>query len=334
VICYTCQKPILGPYLSLINRAYHRDCVFCAGCKEKLEGAYQADSGQVYHPLCFQKKKGLVCTTCRQLLGPKWVVHNKQNYHPACLEKIIPDKCDYCGEGLVGRYFIDPWGQKVHARHRLKSCDCCQKILMKSGLAYSLGEGRYHCDSCQGSSVKSPSEVRVILGRLLEELNEIHITGLPRDVPVVVRGLRDLKALSRKHSDNPKGLTKTQIKTSLTGKNLSHEIYILYGLPHIEFKGVLAHELMHVWLHENRIKLNSAQTEGLCNMATFMVYSKDKSTLAKHLLEGMMKNPDPIYGQGYRSMLAQVQRTGWKNFLDELLVNKELNRSLWKKIFG
>jgi len=334
VLCHACKNLILSRYLLIAKKAYHTQCVVCVQCQKQLEGHYQTEAGLLYHPLCFQKKKGLVCGSCQELLGQKWLVHDKKNYHPDCLEKIIPDKCDYCGKGLVGRYYIDPWGQKVHASHRLKTCDCCHKVLTSKFKSYTLGDGRYQCGFCHQTSLKSVSDIKNILAYVLKELESIHIKDLPASVPVCMMNRPDLKRLSRKHNDNPKGLTKTQIRRGLGRKVLSHEIFILYGLPRIEFMGVLAHELMHVWLHENGIKLSAAQTEGLCNMATFMIYSKDKSELAGYLLKAMMKNPDPVYGQGYRNILQHVKRTGWKTFLDELVVNKELNRSLWKKIFG
>jgi len=334
VICTICKLPIQYRYFKVSGYHYHPECVRCGVCRRQVDEHYSFENGILYHPSCFQKKKGLICEKCGDILGPKWMVHEKKNYHKACLEPLITEKCSYCEKGLVGRYYIDPWGQKVHAAHRLSACDTCHRYLIKRSDANRLGDGRYQCSSCYGLGVRSPSDLHRIYLEVMGYLHSMNIKGFPQHVPVSMLDLSAMKRVSRSHSDNPKGLTKTHIRKTGAQRALTHEIFVLYGLPRIEFKGVLAHELMHVWLHEHNIKLSSAQTEGLCNLATFFVYSQERSILAKYLLDAMKKNPDPIYGQGYRSMLAHVKSRGWQAFLNDLMENKNLNKSLWRRIFG
>ena len=63
--------------------------------------------------------------------------------------------------------------------------------------------------------------------------------------------------LNQKFSDqahiNLKGFTQTKHDHK---SHPSYMIYMLCGLPRIEFEAVLAHELLHVWLHENEINLS------------------------------------------------------------------------------
>ncbi|MBF0106687.1 MAG: protein DA1 [Deltaproteobacteria bacterium] len=62
-----------------------------------------------------------------------------------------------------------------------------------------------------------------------------------------------------------------------------HQIFILYGLPKIEFAGVLAHEFIHVWQNENNFKLSPMHAEGLCNLASYWIYLEDSSDFAQYL---------------------------------------------------
>lgn len=334
MICIACQGPISGRFTRLKSGDFHPDCIRCASCKRRITDTYHPEGRSLYHPECHQKKAGLVCQSCRKVLGEKWVVYEKKNYHGDCLEKIVVEKCDHCGKGLVGRYLVDPWGQKVHPGHHLAACDSCHRYLLNQRERYSYVDGRSQCPGCHKMAVKSAGDLKKIEKQVRAHLEEMGISGLPPGVPISMLDLSRMKRVSRAHADNPKGLTKTQIHRVKGVRSFSHEVFVLYGLPLVEFKGVLAHELMHVWLHEKGIRLKHAQTEGLCNLASFFVYSKDGSELASYLLKAMMKNPDPVYGQGYRSMLHQVRSLGWKNFLEQLTTHKDLNRSLWKKIFG
>ena len=57
-----------------------------------------------------------------------------------------------------------------------------------------------------------------------------------------------------KSHKNLKGVTNTYYDEA---NKKYYEIFILFGLPEIEFESVLAHELFHVWLYENPNSLST-----------------------------------------------------------------------------
>ena len=64
--------------------------------------------------------------------------------------------------------------------------------------------------------------------------------------------------------------------------------------------------------------MGEAATEGFCNIGSRLVYQNDPSPLAKILLDNLEKDPDPIYGDGYRLMLNKLKQIGWENLLIEV----------------
>lgn len=76
-------------------------------------------------------------------------------------------------------------------------------------------------------------------------------------------------------------------------------------------------------------------TEGLCELGAFLVYSSDKSDLAKHRIRRMPESPDPVYGNGFRLFHKKLEKMGWKKLLKEISENKSGHeKSLLKKIFS
>ena len=92
----------------------------------------------------------------------------------------------------------------------------------------------------------------------------------------------------------------------------SFEIYILSHLHKIVFEAVLAHELMHVYLFKNNIKLSSQKREGFGNLGSRLVY-EDYNDQFSNIKLDLMKNKDPDYGKGYIIMSKILKQNGWHN---------------------
>jgi hypothetical protein len=103
--------------------------------------------------------------------------------------------------------------------------------------------------------------------------------------------------------------------------NQKYIIEILWGLNQIEFEAVLAHELLHVWIDYNNIKLNKSKLEGFCNLGSRLVYDNYNLELAKVLKSSMKNNDDPIYGKGYKYMNSLLEIHGWDKLTNMLLNN-------------
>ena len=109
--------------------------------------------------------------------------------------------------------------------------------------------------------------------------------------------------------------------TQVNNKYKSHPyytIFILFGLPRIEFEAVLAHELMHIWIYINYPNLKNKDVEGLCNAGSALIYINDGTCFSKIHLKAMEDNPDSIYGDGYRKMKELLEKSSWNNLLINL----------------
>ena len=95
---------------------------------------------------------------------------------------------------------------------------------------------------------------------------------------------------------------------------------MLDNLPKIRFAGVLAHEMLHVWMNEKGIALQPMLTEGFCNVGSYVVYKAINTDMSLHMIKIMEQDPDPVYGNGFRKVvelyhksnsLTQVMKQLW-----------------------
>ena len=98
-----------------------------------------------------------------------------------------------------------------------------------------------------------------------------------------------------------KGFTRIDSVLKKTSQPVnSFQIFILFGLPRIEYEAVLAHELLHVWIHENKITLSLTSTEGFCNLGSYLIYNNDNTHFSTIHLKAMDNSEDLAYGIEYR----------------------------------
>ena len=97
-----------------------------------------------------------------------------------------------------------------------------------------------------------------------------------------------------------------------------HIVYILDYMPKFAFAGVFAHELLHVWQNEKGIKPPKDICEGFCNLGSYSVYLDINNEAAKNFINQMEKNPDPVYGEGYRKVKRRLDKYGWQAVIDKI----------------
>ena len=99
------------------------------------------------------------------------------------------------------------------------------------------------------------------------------------------------------------------------------------GLPRFDFTGALAHELMHVWLFSNApTDIDPAFREGSCNYAAYLALQKYSDKEALFVIDRMLQDPDPIYGDGFRRVKEFVEEKGIRYWLHYLQNHKYLSR--------
>lgn len=216
-------------------------------------------------------------------------------------------------------------------------CNSCHRTISKqtSTSGYIYKDGRAICSICRVTAIENGIRANRSRRRVLDFLDRQGFQNIPKNVEIVLSSKTGLSSHSRHVGTQGLTLTQSHFKAhQRTG--MTHQIGILYGLPQIEFEGILAHELLHVWQNEHDIKLSPMHTEGLCNLASYAIYLSQPSALSTHLITQLLKNPDPIYGNGFRLMKKKWEDAGgFPQLILEISKNKNgFEQSLWKKIFG
>lgn len=265
------------------------------------------------------------CSICQREITHKFIQDSEGQYHIPCYEQNKCPKCDVCLQPIRGKYLIDPWGQYshlVHQRQRIQQCHCCSRVIgaktSNGGIQY--GDGRIICGICKITEITDSQQIKHAKGLVIEQLMAVGLDYIPNYIAVSLADRRLLNTRLGVHQKtNSYGFTKTLKKEHPTlGPIMEHSIFILYGLPRLFFLGVLAHELLHVWLNERQIKLPEKEMEGFCNLGTYAIYQQNGTPLANLLLERLQNDPDPIYGDGFRKMQKRLLKKGWAQVIDEV----------------
>jgi len=237
--------------------------------------------------------------------------------------------CTICLQPLQGEYSVDAWGNSFHTRHEIEGIFCfsCSRIISEGVTqgGYIYSDGRHLCSLCQTSVVKEDSVIQNSYHSVLTQLESVGFQNLSIDIPIELVNLNQLINNSGNLAHAKlKGFTKMELlNTSKNNQARTYQMFLLNGLPKIEFEAVLAHELLHVWLHEQRAVLSLEKTEGFCNLGSLLIYENDGTQFSMIHLQAMEKEPNPIYGVGYRSMNSRLNELGWNKLLKNMAgINK------------
>ena len=236
-------------------------------------------------------------------------------------------KCVICGCPICGQYYYDHWGNKVCAIHvtnnEVARCASCGQYMVPTD---STGDGRALCGVCMSSVVMDIEEAerlkRYILRKFLEVGVEFYDKNLDCVNIEIVSPVRMAEIRQQPVNLMNKGITLTRSFSGGFGPifntkaRLEHQVYMLSYLTRVEFAATLAHEILHIWQNENGIKLPPMKCEGLCNMGAYMIYEDMNSLKVSFFKKSMVESPDPIYGDGFRYMLAEREKHGLKRLFE------------------
>ena len=239
-------------------------------------------------------------------------------------------KCVICGKEISGRYVIDGWGNCACAEHEHKLCCSCFRIIgrystlskVSGQFGFKVDDERSVCGLCQETCINSTSD-------MVKSYDFIRDLLSKAGIQIVKEGVKEIKIITKgemeKKSKNAQGLCCTT--TYADPKKSTSRIYILNGLPKIQFESVLAHELLHYWLFYNGIE-DGEFTEGFCNIGSALVLNyyvaRKGSDLAEHLRKYENDNPDYYYGVKFLVQKKKLQRMGWKNYIQDILTRKKI----------
>ena len=229
-----------------------------------------------------------------------------------------------CTKAIKTTYIIDKWENKYHKSHtyKLPNCESCNRIICKriTNGGYNIGKIRNVCGLCEPFLVDQRTLVNKYAKEVKRELRNVGFKNLPKNIPItLVNSRKKLKKLSKIRHINLSGYTHYEYET-INGKITTEDyhIYILSNLHEVEFKSVLAHEFLHVFLFQNKYKLSPEYREGFCNLASQLIYENDNSKYADFKIDAMYENPDPVYGLGFKKMNRLLKQNGWAELLRDL----------------
>jgi len=267
----------------------------------------------------------LKCDYCGKEIKGYYTESGGGKYHNHCYREHIALKCALCGEIIEGEYYIDFWGNNVHAYHRgqVPQCEYCRRFISdkisRGGKQYD--DGRWVCGYCLDGAVNDALVAENVKRSILDKLSRTGIEIDAEDIPVYLVNRNTMTELAEGYHADPLGFTSYE-KTSY-GSGIvtveSFKIYMLTGLPRFEFASSLAHELMHVWLFNNApLDIDPALREGSCNYAGYVAVKDYREKDAEFIVHNLLTDPDQIYGDGFRRVKKFVEANGidyWLQYL-------------------
>jgi DNA-directed RNA polymerase subunit RPC12/RpoP len=298
-ICKGCGRPIVGYALNALNATWHPEHFVCAVCHLPIH-------------------------------DDRFNVHQGQPYHSSCFVASVLPRCVFCGKPLVGEYLVDQWGTRYCKEHQGKYPNCiyCGRLVPPNMRDLSDKHDAIRCPICRKSAIETDVEAQPLFRRIIQwvgtqglRYNNLHLSLELCDRNKLASYLRErshMHALGATVSSTYKEqgrVVRTEIDT----------IAVLQGLPTTLFQGVVVHELGHVWLAVHGIqKLPAWAEEGFCELLSYRYYSGMASNEGSYHNERILRNSDPVYGEGFRRIRAMADRLGFERFVDILRTTKRL----------
>lgn len=209
-------------------------------------------------------------------------------------------KCVVCNKDIKGQYLTNAWGQTACLLHDNIQCYSCGRFILPNDVR--LDDGRCQCSNCLSVTVCLPSHIEWAKVRVYQTLKNSGVDGLPSDVPVSIVSPRQMAEIKGRSQIDimQAGLSVHRVSGLPFRQKRSHHIYIFNMMSRLHFAGVLAQELLHVWINEKGFSLKRDEEEGICNLGSYLIYTAANSNATKIHLQRMEENPDPVYGDGYR----------------------------------
>lgn len=205
-------------------------------------------------------------------------------------------RCRLCRADLGATWWETSLGEPVCQAHEgAPACRSCA--------APAAGAPGGLCPRCARTAVCGQDDVRAVLPRIRAGLHEL---GLRLTTPVRVRltGPAELAAMTGGVPGSTAGCT-VSVETQVV------DLAVVAGLPAPEFGAVVAHECMHAWMAQRGFgQVPPTIAEGLSELASDGWLERQRDPRARLLREAIARNPDPVYGEGFRQARAAVRRHG------------------------
>jgi hypothetical protein len=285
----------------------------CHACHESIFGQVITAMGHDWHPDHF------ICRGCsRSIKDEQFYVGGDRPYHSHCYVQSVAKRCAYCQAPLLGGYLVDYFGAAfcpIHAQ-QYPACTFCGRLVPTTNCAGAA------CSMCRRAVVASREEAKRPVETVWLWLANRGIVLQTETVSLELCNHSKLTSLSNARVGSKcLGVTRTTLWNPVGNPS---SVGILSGLPVTVFKGVVAHEFGHAWLHQNGVHdISSKEAEGLCELLSFCFY---KEAVAEkegpYHAEAIARNPDAVYGDGFRLAHRHYLRTGLSSLFQFVKINK------------
>lgn len=202
--------------------------------------------------------------------------------------------------------YADWSGQMICSSHDPSSatyCLSCRRFCNPSE-SINLGYGTYLCGICRDDIVNKETASSIVeyirdgyRKAGLGEISNWHLKVI--DVP----------SMRAKYGD-------VNVAGFATQTGSLFEVTVLRHLSRVAFANVLAHELLHIWQYNRNLSPESSLSEGFCNMGSYYVLKHIATNEAHAFMEMLERNPDPIYGDGFRRVKSVFDKGGWEEVIN------------------
>ncbi len=227
--------------------------------------------------------------------GAKYLVH---------ADDPEPTPCRYCG-GVLSAY--GPWGKAVR-----------------------YADGRQVCQRCCATAVNDVKSAQAVADSVRSTMTGWGMRFAWGRIPVKLVGQSELmRIIAKDHPGmKPDGvcqpvLTKRFMRDKWEVSALT--IYMLTGLPRFVFEKTAAHELTHAWMALAGCPRDQTPEfrEGACNLAAYFYLQARATPAATMLKRQMMKDEDPVYGEGLRRHIRYATDHRVRGMLAILKTNRD-----------
>jgi hypothetical protein len=216
-----------------------------------------------------------------------------------------------CRPNGNGTYQISLHGEAVCTGHPvLERCPLCTLARTPDGTGWTRYDGtRNRCPTCAADAVETQDDIRRVLPSIRADMARLGVR-LGSRVRVVVVDADVVRRSRHQPPDSIVGGVTDRVRwpdgtVSATG------ITVPRGLTETHFGAAVAHEIGHCWLIEQRVlELPGPIEEGLCQVFAAAWLKRRSTRFAAALRDSIAISPDPVYGEGYRRVHAEVVTRG------------------------
>jgi hypothetical protein len=333
-VCARCGKPIgSGQYFSRDGQIYDRACfddqfsLKCAWCGKSIEGEYRIRDGKNYHKSCYTANVAFKCDWCSEALLDSSIISEGKSYHTTCYTEHVALRCGLCGGVVSGEYLTTFRGGAWHSWHKesAPSCDFCAAFVDtgKPGAFVRYPDDRYLCEQCRKTAITDIDEVEALADSLAYILSGVDMRVTVDDLVFRLVDQTEMAQLGDRENRGQRGFTEFRQYSQMFGlfKEQHLTVSILNGMPRMECIKVLAHEMTHAWLFAaGRTKTEPLLCEGSCNYVALLALTQYPGAESEFLIEKMLMDTDPVYGEGLRRVKAWVEKVGidtWVRYLQK-----------------